>query len=495
MSIGMNRERYQRYLLVAAGAGLTAVLVAGFVFLLSQRGEHDRTLMEFEALQAAAALTEYYARSGPPDQSVLPERVRGFGIYDESGRARVQVGTAPPARQPIPPSAAPRSELYRADQILRLVRPLGVPRATRPGPADRMPENMRERMQDRGMGPRGGMMQPRAPEQAPGPAPAPAEEPQAGGLLGGGSFLLIDYEVSHILAATRTRLVTWSTLGLALIGLLAAVAALSRRLHRYEEDRRKREHLVQLGEAARTLAHEIRNPLGAIRLQTAMLRKRLGGSGATAAASGAGSAAGSGPGATAAGSPAALAAAPQLDILDDEVGRIDELVNEVREFLQHPTGAPEDIELAELLQSLPARFPFPVNVELGCPSPCAVRFDRHRLHSVLGNVLRNAAEAAAAAPAAPASSPVQLSLRRARDGVEIRISDRGPGLPPDADGEHIFDPFYTRKEGGFGVGLAVSKRFVEAAGGNIALRNRSDGSGAECIIHLPEVQHDARADR
>ncbi len=479
----MNRERRQRYLLVAAGAGLTAVLVAGFVFLLSQRGEHDRTLMEFEALQAASALTEYYARSGPPDQSVLPERVRGFGIYDASGRARVRVGTAPPARQPIPPSAAPRSELYRGERTLRLVRPLGVPRATRPGPADRMPENMRERMQDRGMGPRGGMMQPPAAR----PAPERAPEPQAGGVLGGATFLLIDYDVSHILAATRTRLASWSALGLALIGLLAAVAALSYRLHLYEEDRRKREHLVQLGEAARTLAHEIRNPLGAIRLQTAMLRKRLGGAGA---------------------------AAPQLDILDEEVGRIDALVNEVREFLQDPTGAPEDIELTELLQSLPARFPFPVNVELGCPAPCAVRFDRHRLHSVLGNVLRNAAEAAGAGPAAtggadtgagadsqppgttpPAPPPVELSLQRARDGVEIRIADRGPGLPPDADGEHIFDPFYTRKEGGFGVGLAVSKRFVEAAGGSIALKNRSDGPGAECIIHLPEVERDARADR
>lgn len=480
MFTAMNREKRQRYLLMAAGAGLTALLVAGFVFLLSQRSEHDRTMMEFEALQAAAALTEYYARSGPPDESVLPERVRGFGIYDDSGRARVQVGTAPVARQPIPPSAAPRSELYRGEGTLRLVRPLGVPRATRPGPMDRMPENMRERMQDRGMGPRGGMMQP------------PAPQPETGSVLGGATFLLVDYDVSHILASTRTRLASWSALGLALIGLLAAVAALSHRLHLYEEDRRKREHLVQLGEAARTLAHEIRNPLGAIRLQTAMLRKRLGGAGA-----------GTGP---------AGAATPQLDILDEEVGRIDALVNEVREFLQDPAGSPEDIELTELLESLPARYSFPVEVELRCPAPCTVRFDRHRLHSVLGNVLRNAAEAAAGGAdtgvaaggaadsqtrgtTAPAPPPVELSLHRTRDGAEIRVADRGPGLPADAAGEHVFDPFYTRKEGGFGVGLAVSKRFVEAAGGSIALGNRSDGPGAECIIHLPEVQRDARADR
>ena len=466
----MNREKRQRYLLMAAGVALTALLVAGFVFLLSQRSEHDRTMMEFEALQAAAALTEYYARSGPPDESVLPERVRGFGIYDDSGRARVQVGTAPAARQPLPPSAAPRSELYRGEGTLRLVRPLGVPRATRPGPMDRMPENMRERMQDRGMGPRGGMMQP------------PAQQPETRSVLGGATFLLVDYDVSHILAATRTRLASWSVLGLALIGLLVAVAVLSHRLHLYEEDRRKREHLVQLGEAARTLAHEIRNPLGAIRLQTAMLRKRLGGAGTLPAGRPGRGAAAATPGDGA----AAAAAAPQLDILDEEVGRIDALVNEVREFLQDPAGAPENIELTEFLESLPARYSFPIEVGLHCPAPCTVRFDRHRLHSVLGNVLRNAAEAAGA---------VELGLRRTRDGAEIRVADRGPGLPADAAGEHVFDPFYTRKEGGFGVGLAVSKRFVEAAGGSIALKNRDDGPGAECIIHLPEVHRDARADR
>jgi signal transduction histidine kinase len=332
-----------------------------------------------------------------------------------------------------------------------------------------MPENMRERMQDRGRGARGAMMQP--------PGPGPAAEPQAGGLLGRAAFLLIDYDVSHVLAATRTRLASWSALGVALIGLLGAVAALSQRLKLYEKDRRKREHLVQLGEAARTLAHEIRNPLGAIRLQTAMLRKKLGGNDAAAGTPAAGTAAAT-LGADAARGPAAGVVAPQLDILDEEVGRIDALVNEVREFLQDPTGTPEDIELTELLRSLPARYSFPIDVELNCPAPCTVRFDRHRLHSVLGNVLRNAAEAAGA---------VELSLRRTRDSAEIRVADRGPGLPADADGEHIFDPFYTRKEGGFGVGLAVSKRFVEAAGGSIALRNRSDGPGAECIIRLPEV--------
>ena len=283
-----------------------------------------------------------------------------------------------------------------------------------------------------------------------------------------------------------------------------------RRLHRYEEERQHREHLVQLGEAARTLAHEIRNPLGAIRLQTAMLRKQAGatdGAGAAGAAGAAAAGVAGGAGRThGAGAPEAptgpVDPGPRLDILDEETGRIDALVNQVREFLQDPAGAPEDVELAGFLESLPSRYSFRVDLDVQCSPPCTVRFDRHRLHSVLGNVLRNAAEAAAGAAADPdtgaeaaaGASPVELALYRHRDGIRIRVADRGAGLPADAGDDHVFDPFYSRKEGGFGVGLAVSRRFVEAAGGTIALRNRDDGPGAECIIELPEVHPDARVD-
>jgi two-component system sensor histidine kinase HydH len=189
----------------------------------------------------------------------------------------------------------------------------------------------------------------------------------------------------------------------------------------------------------------------------------------------------------------AAAPPPQLDILDEEVGRIDALVNQVREFLQDPTGSPETIDLGEVLGALPPRFDAELRLDLRCDPPCRVRFDRQRLHSVLANVIRNAAEARAQSAA---DDPVELTLERRRGTVELRIADRGPGLgASQSAGERAFDPFVSDKAGGSGIGLAVSRRFVEAAGGRIALRNRENGPGAVCIIELPEVSRDARAHR
>ncbi|MFP4010542.1 MAG: sensor histidine kinase [Spirochaetaceae bacterium] len=459
-------ERKRRLILALLAGALVVLVTSGFVFLISQRRDHDRTLMEYEALQAATALTEYYARYGELDESALPPNVAGFGLYDTDGRAAVRVGSAPAVVTPELLGGAPASQLDTGERQLRILRPVAAPQATRFGPMNRMSEGIRDGMSDempRHMGPRGGP-----------PRTGPDDE------LGGGDhgeYLLLDYDVSRLLSTTRTRLAYWSAAGLALAVLIGAVGVLSARIRRFEEERRRREHLVQLGEAARTLAHEIRNPLGAIRLQTATLRKYLSGGHRRA-----GNEAPEQPG-------AGGRIDGKLDILDEEVGRIDALVNQLREFLQDPVGSPETIELGTFLRGLPARYAFSVAVTVLCERPCEIRFDRHRLHSVLGNVLRNAAEAG------DGEEPVELTARRHESRVEIRVADRGPGLPDEEAAQRAFDPFYTRKTEGFGVGLAVSRRFVEAAGGTITLRNRSDGPGAECRIILPGGGEHARAHR
>jgi signal transduction histidine kinase len=477
----MRHGKRQRYILIGLTTATLALVAGGLLFLLSQSRRHDRTLMEFQALRAAASVTEYYARTGGIDESALPEDVLGFAVYDASGRARLRLGTAPEVLSDEQAAAAPASQLDRDRGAIRLLRPLGLPRTRNRGPMHHMPD----RPHDRGMGPRA------APPAPPAP-PAPATR------LAGSEFLLIDYDVSGLLAATRTRFAYWSAAGLALFGLLAAVALMSGRIRRYEEESRRKEQLVRLGEAARTLAHEIKNPLGAIKLQTAMLRRQTGagtsetrisgtgpGPGAAGNAGpdhGAAGNAGAAPGAGVAGDGAAQS---RLDILDEEVARIDALVNEVREFLQEPAGTPEPVDLCDVIEGLPARFPFSVHTDLRCERPCRVRFDRNRLQSVLVNVVRNGAEAAGGTEEAGGTEAVSIRLERGQERVRVTVSDGGPGLPDDGDDERVFDPFYTRKHGGFGVGLSVSKRFVEAAGGSIVLRNRLDGPGAECIITLP----------
>jgi len=102
--------------------------------------------------------------------------------------------------------------------------------------------------------------------------------------------------------------------------------------------------------------------------------------------------------------------------------------------------------------------------------------DRDLLAQALLNVLRNAVEASPAAP-------VTARGRRTGGRIEVIVRDDGPGLPPEA-AERLFEPFYTTKEKGMGIGLYLTRRIIEAHGGTIAVRSRP-GEGTEFRIDLP----------
>jgi two-component system sensor histidine kinase HydH len=109
-----------------------------------------------------------------------------------------------------------------------------------------------------------------------------------------------------------------------------------------------------------------------------------------------------------------------------------------------------------------------------------IRFDRQRLRSVLENLLNNALESQGAAAD---RKPVEILLSVLKGKIEIAVLDRGEGISQEK-GEKIFDPFYTSKINGSGVGLSISKRFVEAAGGKLSVQNRK-GGGSEARIVVP----------
>ena len=102
--------------------------------------------------------------------------------------------------------------------------------------------------------------------------------------------------------------------------------------------------------------------------------------------------------------------------------------------------------------------------------------DGDLLVQALLNLLKNAAEASS-------STPVRVEGRRKKKKVEIWVRDRGPGIPPQAI-TRVFEPFYTTKEKGMGIGLFLAKKIVEAHGGTIEARSR-EGEGTEFRIELP----------
>lgn len=116
--------------------------------------------------------------------------------------------------------------------------------------------------------------------------------------------------------------------------------------------------------------------------------------------------------------------------------------------------------------------------------------DRESLQHALQNLFDNAIKYGA-----PANNWMGISAATSKNGgppaVEIRVADRGPGIPPD-EREYIFDPFFRGQRPqrdqihGTGLGLNLVKKIVEAHGGTIAVHNR-EGQGAEFIIRIPTI--------
>ncbi|MGH7896855.1 MAG: sensor histidine kinase [Candidatus Binatia bacterium] len=109
-----------------------------------------------------------------------------------------------------------------------------------------------------------------------------------------------------------------------------------------------------------------------------------------------------------------------------------------------------------------------------------VRGDRLRLKQAITNVIRNAIEAT------PEGSRVTIELGAEDSQVRLTVSDQGPGLSPSAK-SHLFEPLFTDKSDGLGMGLYVARAIVEAHGGNIDLRSTDGGTRAEIALWSSQV--------
>jgi signal transduction histidine kinase len=116
------------------------------------------------------------------------------------------------------------------------------------------------------------------------------------------------------------------------------------------------------------------------------------------------------------------------------------------------------------------------NLELALPM---VSVDRDQLLQVLHNLVRNGLEAVGG------NGTVRVSARREGDGLAIAVSDDGPGIREE-DLPRVFEPYFTTKEGGTGLGLAVAQRIVEEHGGRLEVSS-SPGRGATFTVRLPRA--------
>jgi signal transduction histidine kinase len=243
-------------------------------------------------------------------------------------------------------------------------------------------------------------------------------------------------------------------LGEAFNEMVAALGDQMRHIQRAEQ-------LAASGELAAHLAHEIKNPLASIRLSLQTLavevefdeeQQRI------------------------------------LGKVQQESARIEKLMRDLLDYTRPKQPKFVEFRLAEVLER--AEFfgvqharakrgdaaPITLTVELEPELP-ALTGDPDQLLQVLINIVLNAIDAM------PKGGEISIRGRLCDGSVQIELADQGPGVPPELRAK-VFEPFYTRKRDGTGLGLATSKRLVEQLGGSLAL-SEAPGGGALFVVRLP----------
>ncbi|MBO6049560.1 MAG: HAMP domain-containing histidine kinase [Spirochaetales bacterium] len=233
-----------------------------------------------------------------------------------------------------------------------------------------------------------------------------------------------------------------------MLGIFLVILSIYTNNRKYRIQLQKNESLAKLGAAARTLTHEIKNPLSAMTIQSALMRKLL---------------------------PSEFH--PDLDVMDHEITRLTNLTNRVSEFLKNPSGTPKDIELVSFISDIARLFRNEIKIENEVKS-VVVSFDPDRARSVFENLIKNASESC---EDRDPEVTVEISVKHKM--VTVKVMDRGNGLP-EGTREKLFDPFFTTKIHGSGIGLSISKQFVESRGGSLKLYDR-EGGGTVAEVSLP----------
>ena len=232
--------------------------------------------------------------------------------------------------------------------------------------------------------------------------------------------------------------------GLAILTWRGLIAPLQLKLIESQALLERTEKLASLGMLAAGVAHEIRNPLTAIKARLFTLQKRL-----------------------ARETPSFVDA----EVIAQEINRLERIVKEVLQFARpaDPRFAPTSArQLLEEVASLmrPALDKAGVTLTVEEPMPVEVRADPQQIKQVLINLIQNAADSIAGR--GTVTLRARTENKRLASGrtevVIIEVSDTGQGIPPDVQ-KRLFDPFFSTKESGTGLGLPIASRIVEKHGG------------------------------
>jgi len=234
--------------------------------------------------------------------------------------------------------------------------------------------------------------------------------------------------------------------------LRQALRELATALDAAREKELEGERLRAFREVARRVAHEIKNPLTAMRIGVDQLRRSAG----------------------QADGPMAMA----VEVLGAETERLERLAKEFAEFGRLPEGPKSEVDLVDLLVDL-GKSAVPPGIEVSVRANgerCTILGQYDPLRRAFANLLRNAAEAMGG------RGPIDVGVDRDGEGVVVTIADHGPGIPEDLR-QRVFEPYFTTKRDGTGLGLALVRQTVETHHGTITV-SETPGGGATFSIVL-----------
>jgi C4-dicarboxylate-specific signal transduction histidine kinase len=232
----------------------------------------------------------------------------------------------------------------------------------------------------------------------------------------------------------------------------------------------RRERLAALGQLTATVSHELRNPLGAIRTAVYLIRGRTENQG--------------------------LGVEAALERADRSITRCDNIITELLDFTRTTDLALESFRIGDWLDRVLYEQKAPECVAVRNESTTReveVAFDEDRFRRVIINIFNNACEAMIEDFERTGRQDYTLTINSgvAGDRLEMVFRDNGPGIAPDTL-EKIWEPLFSTKSFGVGLGLPTVKQIMEQHGGGIEIQSQL-GQGTEVVLWLPLNRLDERA--
>lgn len=219
------------------------------------------------------------------------------------------------------------------------------------------------------------------------------------------------------------------------------------------------EKLAAIGQLASGVGHELRNPLGAIRNAVFYVRRRTARSALPAT------------------EPKVL---EFLDIIDGEVNSANKVINDLLGFSRLAKPTVSAVNIGGIIEDAIKHVPMPENVELTRDVDSSlpmVMVDAEQVRQVFVNIILNAVQAM------PEDGRLGIIAKSKGEFVEVKFTDTGGGIPESAINK-IFDPLFTTKAKGIGLGLPMCKSTIERHGGGIGVESK-EGEGTTFTVSLP----------